>query len=153
MRNALGDTDDHDLATVLHEESEGSVAGLQLMTLFVSGQQQAAKGAARVAAVSAVSEDIEVYLLDEVLASQPPAVQEYLLRMSILSRFNASLCEAVAAEESDPDAPPGWGKSFLAWLYRANLFVIPLNGRTSFFASIICSGSFSIDACASDATR
>ena len=102
LRKALGDAADQGLATALHEESEGWAAGLQLMTLVLSGQDAAAVGASRVAAVS---EDIEAYLLEEVLASQSPAVQERLLRMSILRRFNASLCGAICVEEPGPAAP------------------------------------------------
>jgi hypothetical protein len=51
------------------------------------------------------------YLLEEVLASQPPEIQRFLLYTSILERLTAPLCDAVVAtsegSESDGARPDG----------------------------------------------
>lgn len=131
LRQVLGDAIDHDLAVVLHEESEGWAAGLQLMALAIRGRN--ATGA-RPPRVSVAREDIETFLLEEVFATQPPAVQDCLLRLSVLHRFSASLVESVCATESHA-APPatGWGQAFLATLVHANLFIIPLGDEHETF--------------------
>ena len=69
------------------------------------------------------------YLASEVLAQQPAALQEFLLKTSILDRLNGSLCEAVA-QQSDLAAP---GQTYLAWLEELNLFVVPLDDRREWF--------------------
>lgn len=130
LRHTLGDAIDHDLAVVLHEESEGWAAGLQLMMLALKGQPAGAESVSRAAAAG---KNIETYLLDDVFASQTPVVQDRLCNIAILGRFNASLCEAVCAGEPGQEAPPGWGASFLSDLYHANLFIIPLDAGHEFF--------------------
>ena len=65
---------------------------------------------------------IDEYLADEVLAQQPPAVQSFLLRTSIVDHFCASLCQAILAAEE-----PGWdARTCIDWLVRSDLFVVSL---------------------------
>lgn len=130
LRQVLGDAVDHDLAVVLHEESEGWAAGLQLMTLAIRGRNPAETRPAR---VTVAKEDIEAFLLDEVFAAQPPTIQDRLLQLSILNRFSAALVESVCAAEPAADTPAGWGQAFLATLVHANLFIIPLDAGHEFF--------------------
>lgn len=104
----------------LEQRAEGWIAGLQLATLALRTLSDAEIDEA----MHSVGEaDAVQYLVDEVLSGQPRAVQDFLLRTSILDRFCASLCEAVTGAE---DA--GWpAQESLAWIERANLFVIPLD--------------------------
>ena len=79
------------------------------------------------------------YMLEEVLASQPPEIQHFLLYTSILKRLTAPLCDAVLENEKDqrgkamidrlaPEAPfAGQSASILEYLERANLFLVPLD--------------------------
>ena len=130
LRRALGDAVDHDLAVVLHDESEGWAAGLQLAALALKWPRPEAP---RAPCLAAVGKDIERYLLDEVFAGLSPTVQDRLLRISILGRFCASLCETVCGEGTGLDASVGWGSDFLSDLSHANLFVIPLDARHEFY--------------------
>lgn len=130
LRRALGDAVDHDLAVVLHEESEGWAAGLQLMALTLKGRslENVRSARARIAA-----EDIEAFLLEEVFARQPAPMQERLLEISMLNRFSAPLCEAVCELHSADEVDAGWGEAFLQELRHANLFVIPIDAGHEFF--------------------
>ncbi|MBL8126348.1 MAG: hypothetical protein JNM64_01845 [Chloroflexia bacterium] len=130
LRKVLGDALDHDFAVVLHEESEGWAAGLQLMALAIRGHKATGTHLPR---MSVAREDIETFLLDEVFAAQPPAVQDRLLQLSILNRFSAPLVESVCAEDADACSAAGWGQAFLATLVHANLFIIPLDDDHEFF--------------------
>jgi LuxR family transcriptional regulator, maltose regulon positive regulatory protein len=74
------------------------------------------------------------YLLEEVLNNQSPEVRRFLLITSILDRLTASLCDAVLAEgeeqEVNTDAPTGsQSASMLAYLERANIFLVPLDDK------------------------
>ena len=62
------------------------------------------------------------YLVDEVLARQSSALQEFLLQTSILERLSGPLCDAVVGEEGD-------SQSILEYLEQANLFVVPLDNQ------------------------
>lgn len=106
--------------TALERRAEGWIAGLQLATLALRTLSDAEIDEA----LSVVGEaDALQYLVDEVLSGQSRAVQDFLLKTSILDRFCASLCEAVVGDE---DA--GWpARESLAWIEGANLFVVPLD--------------------------
>src|SRR6185436_1153636 len=104
-------------------------AGLQLAALSLSVRSDERAFAQ---AFQASNRHVMDYLMDEVLASQPPAVQAFLLRTAIVERFCAPLCEAIVgggAGESDGEghaAPPS-GQPILAYLEQANLFLVPLD--------------------------
>lgn len=112
--------------TTLEQRAEGWVAGLQLAVLALRAMSDADIDAA----VGAVAEvDAVQYLVDEVLSGQPPVIQNFLLRTSILDRFCAPLCEAVAGRE---DA--GWtAQVSLEWIKQANLFVISMDYQQEWF--------------------
>lgn len=129
LRQMLGDSVEQDLAVALHDESEGWAAGLQLMALTLRGRPPEA---ARATLAIDPGDDIEAILLEEVFSCQSLPVQDRLLRMSILNRFCASLCEAVDTA-STQEAGSGWGEDFLTWLGNANLFVIPFDASQQFF--------------------
>ena len=61
------------------------------------------------------------YLLEEVLQRQPPEVQAFLLKTSVLERLNGPLCQAVAGETGS--------QAILAGLEQANLFVTALDNK------------------------
>ncbi|MGD9148483.1 MAG: LuxR C-terminal-related transcriptional regulator, partial [Anaerolineae bacterium] len=120
---------------VLQEKSEGWIAGLQLAALSLrnlpdrSNLLQTLKG-------SSIYFVVE-YLVHEVHSQQPEAIQEFLLRTSILDRFCAPLCEAVCCAEANTTlAPTGAGsfpeipldgQDYLETLERDNLFIVPLD--------------------------
>jgi LuxR family maltose regulon positive regulatory protein len=96
----------------LEERTEGWIAGLQMVALALQGiaiQTEFAPGSVpsqedredRVGFVHAFSRSqrfILDYLVEEVLDRQPKEIRAFLIRTSILDRFNAELCEAVIGE-------------------------------------------------------
>jgi LuxR family maltose regulon positive regulatory protein len=80
-----------DVAT-LEARTEGWIAGLQLAALTLQGR---ADKQDLIAALSGSHRHLVDYLGHEVMSRQTQEVQSFLLRTSILERFNASLCDAV----------------------------------------------------------
>lgn len=114
------------IMSLLEERIEGWIAGLQLATLSVRSTDNME---AVLAILSGVDTNIADYLADEVLSRQLPAIQNFLLKTSILDRFCAPLCEAVIGE-----GDPAWGVSAcIDWLERAELFITPLDNRKEWY--------------------
>jgi hypothetical protein len=65
------------------------------------------------------------YLGEEVLASQAPEVREFLLVTSVLNRMCAPLCDALTGRND--------GAGLISDIYRANLFLIPLDDERRWF--------------------
>jgi LuxR family maltose regulon positive regulatory protein len=84
----------------IQARTEGWVTGLRLAALSLQRSDPA-----RLLATfdRAGSVNIRDYLLDEVLHRQPAAVQRFLLNTSIVARFCAPLCAALAADEAVAD--------------------------------------------------
>ncbi len=110
----------------IEQRTEGWIAGLQLAALALRTLNDAEIDES----ISSVGEtDAVQYLVDEVLSSQPPAIQDFLLKTSILDRFCASLCAAVAGDEDT-----AWpARKSLAWIEQANLFVVPLDRQQQWY--------------------
>jgi LuxR family transcriptional regulator, maltose regulon positive regulatory protein len=104
----------------LEQRTEGWIAGLRLASLSLRAGEDTETMRA---SLSGANTDIADYLVDEVLLRQPPAIQTFLLRTSILDRYCVSLCESLAGRE-DPECN---ARACMEWLERADLFVIPLD--------------------------
>jgi len=122
---------------LLAARTEGWIVGLRLAALSMQGQDDKA-GFLR--SFSGSHRYILTYLIEEVLNQQPKAVQEFLLRTSILTRLSGPLCDAVvgAGEEGGEQAgerrlapssslPPLNSQVMLEQLDQANLFLVPLD--------------------------
>ena len=116
---------------MLEERTEGWIAGLQMAALSMRDREDVngfIKG------FSGTNRYILDYLLEEVMASQPPEIQHFLLYTSILERLTAPLCEAVL-EAGKLDS---WIIDKLSANYQppnlltANRSSSTWNGRTSF---------------------
>jgi LuxR family maltose regulon positive regulatory protein len=102
----------------LNDRAEGWVTGLQLVSHDLRGHSpdrirrftEEFSGSVR---------SIENYLWEEVIARQPETVQDFLVQTSILSPFNAQLCDAVT-ERTDSAA-------MIRRLEREGLFLITLD--------------------------
>lgn len=106
---------ERDLSLLL-ERTEGWVAGLQLAGLSMQGGKDPSEV---IASLSGNNRHILSYLTEEVLKQQETSVQEFLLYTSILSKFNADLCNAVT-QRSDSAV-------LLEAMLASNLFLIPLD--------------------------
>ena len=87
----------------LDARSEGWIAGLQLAALSLRGQSRE-QAEAFIAAFAGSNRHIVDYLVEEVLARQPPEIQSFLLRTSVVDRFCAALCEQLLAGTMDTEA-------------------------------------------------
>jgi LuxR family maltose regulon positive regulatory protein len=131
LRHAMGLELSPDDVASLEEGTEGWIAGLQMAALSLEGQEDASglikafRGSHRFALD---------YLAEEVLARQPPSIQAFLLKTSILERLCGPLCDALlgAAEDGGPGARPS-GQEALERLERANLFLTALDGERKWF--------------------
>ena len=112
---------DQDALQTLEERTEGWVAGLQLAALALrrDGSEDLAQ------LVSGRDRLIGDYLFSEVFDRQPPDLQRFLLATSLLSRFNASLCNALFELDSS--------EMMLIKLERANLFLVPLDNQRHWY--------------------
>jgi LuxR family maltose regulon positive regulatory protein len=121
---------------VLEERTEGWIAGLQMAALSIRDRENVG---GFIEGFCGTNRYILDYLLEEVLASQPPEIQHFLLCTSILDRMIAPLCEAVL----EADQSEGWivdklsasfqpydilnCQAILEHLEQANLFLVPLD--------------------------
>ena len=106
----------------LHERTEGWAAGLRLAALSLARHDAPARF---VAEFSGSERTVADYLLDEVLASQPPEVRSLLLRTCILERVNGPLADLVTGR--------GDGARLLHELEEANAFVVALDVARTWF--------------------
>ena len=111
----------HDVMA-LEERTEGWIAGLQLSALTLQGRENRSEVVKEFAGDNRFVLD---YLLEEVLNCQTEQVQDFLLRTSVLTRLNGSLCDALTADHT--------GHEMLEQLERANLFLIRLDSRGEWF--------------------
>lgn len=130
LKQVTGAPVDDDVAAILEEKTEGWVTGLRLAALSYSHRKD----------FKAILTDLPVenryvmdYVITEILSHQPPAVQEYLLKTAVLSRFCAPLCDAVCCADAETAALDINGHEFLELLDNTNLFVIPLDDEQKWF--------------------
>lgn len=119
--------------SVLEERTEGWIAGLQIAA--ISLQQAGEAGGTQDFIRGFAGDDRFVldYLVDEVLSRQPPDVQEFLLKTSVLERFNSALCEYLLDEQPAPSPEESRAHAILAYLDRANLFLVALDNRREWY--------------------
>jgi LuxR family maltose regulon positive regulatory protein len=105
---------------LLHTRTEGWAAGLQLAGIALRGQSraQAQRFTADVVSSTRLGDQ---YLWEEVLQRLPDDLRWFLVRTSVLERFTAGLCDAVAGIAN--------GRDLIRRCERDNLFVVPLDDR------------------------
>jgi LuxR family transcriptional regulator, maltose regulon positive regulatory protein len=103
----------------LVDRTEGWIAGLQLAALTL---QKRADRAAFLQVLSGSQRYLLDYVQEEILARLPESVRDFLLSTSILSRLDASVCQAVTAAPERRTS-----QQMLVFLERANLFLVPLD--------------------------
>ncbi|WP_255770575.1 LuxR C-terminal-related transcriptional regulator [Pseudarthrobacter sulfonivorans] len=108
--------------STLEQRTEGWIAALQLAALSLRDRDDTAGFIERFAGNDRYIVD---YLVEEVLEHQPAAVRSFLLDTAVLSRHTGPLCDAVTGRDD--------GSAMLVSLERANLFVIPLDGRREWY--------------------
>jgi LuxR family maltose regulon positive regulatory protein len=112
------------------EKTEGWVTALRLAALSL---QQREDSAGLLGRLPSGSRYLQEYLMGEVLSHQPPDIQAWLLKTTILDRFCAPLCEAVCQEEAGVAASVLSGAEFIEWIRDAGLFTIALDAQDKWF--------------------
>jgi ATP/maltotriose-dependent transcriptional regulator MalT len=105
----------------LNDRTEGWVTGLHLALILVLEHDDRT---AFVASFSGDSRSVLDYLANDVLETVPPEQRLFLLRTSILERLSAPLCDAILDARGSAAVLDG--------LERANLFLVPLEGRDAY---------------------
>ena len=117
-------------SAALDVRTEGWAAGLQLAAVSLQQRLSVHDAGGFDAFINQFSGEnryILDYLVEEVLASQPAQVQNFLLCTSILEQFSAVLCDALLATAA------GSSQVILDLLERSNLFLLPLDERREWY--------------------
>ena len=125
VRQSLSFPLSKEMAMRLETRTEGWVAGLRLLALALQGRKEPSELDAILASFSGSYRHILEYLVADVLASQPEALQEFLLQTVFLNRLTASLCDAVTGRNDSAH--------MLEQMERANLFLIPLDSTGEWY--------------------
>ena len=123
----VGSVAAHEVAGVLEERTEGWIAMVRLAALSLRSAPDQMAFLEQLG--HAPDPTLSRYLVEEVLSQQAPAVQEFIVRMSILDQFCAGLCRAVMGS----DASNAQMQATLEELDRSNLFLVPLDGRHGWY--------------------
>jgi LuxR family transcriptional regulator, maltose regulon positive regulatory protein len=102
---------------LLQNHTEGWAAGIGL--LVVSLDRSPADRDALIAQLGRTDRHVFEFLAEEVLDRQEPAMQDFLLKTSILTELTPELCAALTSR--------GDALSVLEELYRRNLFVVEVD--------------------------
>jgi LuxR family maltose regulon positive regulatory protein len=123
LRDVMGfQASEQDIQEV-YTRTQGWWAGLQLAALALPGRTNLMD---LLRELQGSQHAILEYLMHEVLQHQPPLVQTFLLRTSILERLSPSLCNALLEpQEHQPT---------LEELDHANLFLMPLDREHNWYA-------------------
>ncbi len=103
----------------LQARTEGWAAGVALaaMAHSTSGQTEAV--------FSGTRREVADYFFDEVLRQQPPELRAFMLATSVVDRLSGPLCDAMTNRNDSA--------RLLAQLERNNAFLVPLDGRRTWF--------------------
>jgi LuxR family maltose regulon positive regulatory protein len=128
----------------LETRTEGWIAGLQLAALSMQ-RRDTAQIAEFVADFSGSHRLVLDYLVQEVLEQQPPALQAFLLKTSILERLSGPLCDAVLGIR-DPETRASRRRVAESRMYEStnsqlmleqlestNLFIVPLDDERRWY--------------------
>jgi LuxR family maltose regulon positive regulatory protein len=110
--------------------TEGWPVGLRLAALTLRGQPdpepilKRIEGSAMWAGAALVA---------EVLSTLPSEYQECLLRISLVDRFSAPLCESLCSDHGVNRLPGQSAEEFLSWLERSDLFITALDDNREWY--------------------
>jgi LuxR family maltose regulon positive regulatory protein len=135
LRSAMGlDLSDASIE-ILTKRTEGWISGLQLAALSLQKVQDVSDFLEEFAGDD---HNIRSYLVEEVLAGQPPEIRQFLLATSILERLTAPLCAALLEENGGKHGPNEISGSMssqeiLEHLEQRNLFIVPLDEHREWY--------------------
>lgn len=109
----------------MQRQTGGWIAGLRLATLALP----AVADRARVDESIATARPLMDFLVEEVLAAQSPATQDFLLRTALVDRVSPSLADALLAQP-----PPEGSRALLERLVHESLFVERVDDEGEWFS-------------------
>ena len=138
LQALLAFTASDDALANLQQELEGWAVGLRLVSLAL---RHTADPDGFLRKLHGGIQLTQAYLLQEVIAVQPPALRRCLLRASLLERFCAGVCDALGqgdtGAETGPEGKPAAaglsGSAFIHTLQNGNLFTIALDDQGEWF--------------------
>lgn len=133
LNDVMGLHLDVESVVALAERTEGWIAGLQMAALSMRDREDVL---GFIEGFSGTNRYILDYLLEEVLASQSPEMQHFLLCTSILERLTAPLCDALLKDErrlSGFILHAERSSFILDYLERASLFLVPLDDERQWY--------------------
>ncbi len=127
LTQELGSVVAHETAASLEEQTGGWIAVLRLAALSL---RNTADPAAFMEQLHRYTDhSIQSYLVEEVLAQLAPAVQDLLVKASMLEQFCTELCVAIIGNDTSLEQV----QATLNWLERSNVFIIPLDERQGWY--------------------
>lgn len=126
----------------LTSRTEGWAAGLQMAA---ASMRESEDISAFIRDFSGSNRFILDYLVEQVLQQQPPFVQEFLFKTSILERLCPPLCETLVEIHLSPEDIHSLGlpdslnagspssQAVLEYLERSNLFIVPLDDHRCWY--------------------
>lgn len=103
----------------LARRTEGWGAGLRLVLLALQRRGETGNIEQFLATFTGSHREVMDYLIEDVFNAQPEAIQDFLLKTSILKTLSGSLCDAITGREDSAQ--------ILRQLERLNLFLTPLD--------------------------
>jgi LuxR family maltose regulon positive regulatory protein len=123
----LGSKLAHETAGALEERTEGWIAVLRLAALSLRYTSGRAAFIERLG--HSTDRNMSSYLVEEVLDQLAPAVQELLVRTSMLEQICTGLCVAILGSDASREQV----QASLDWVERSNLFLVPLDDRQGWY--------------------
>jgi LuxR family maltose regulon positive regulatory protein len=122
LAQSLGAPLAEEQVAALEQRTGGWVAGMHLAALSL---RTAPDRAAWIAAFTGSHRHVLDYVQQEILEQQPPAIQRFLLRVAVLTRMNAAVCQAVTGGAAS--------QKMLETLERGHLLVVPLDEQRQWY--------------------
>ncbi|MBV9229954.1 MAG: LuxR family transcriptional regulator, partial [Chloroflexi bacterium] len=111
--------------TLLSRRTEGWIAGLQLAAISLRKQKDLSRWVSDFAGSYRYLLD---YVQQDILAPLPVPLQDFLLQVSIVTRMDAAVCQAVTAGATREES-----QQWLEEVERANLFVVHLDEQRQWY--------------------
>lgn len=113
---------DAEESSILVQRTEGWVAGLKLAALAVHNVEERSPF---IWGFTGDNRFVKQYLLEEVWASLPDRLRRFLLKCSILKRWNASLCQTVSGFKDSAE--------MIGTLEQLHLFIVALDDKDRWY--------------------
>lgn len=111
-------------ASLLSDKTEGWAAGVQLVLSSLSGKDER-EAQQLIAELGGTNRAIFEYLAEESFQQQPPEIQSFLLRTSVLGQMNAATCDAILNINNS--------QAMLERIEHGNLFLLSLDEKREWY--------------------